>query len=66
MSETTMAGKTVAGVRYADSYDKGFSILFTDGTVLNISERMQAGAIVVTYNGQEVASERDMEGISNE
>lgn len=63
MSETTMAGKTVAGVRYRDSYYEGFSILFTDGTVLSICERMQAGAIVVTYNGQEVVSEKEMEDI---
>jgi hypothetical protein len=27
--------------------------------VLNISERMQAGAIVVTYEGQEVVNERE-------
>jgi hypothetical protein len=59
MSEVTMVGKTIAGVSYPDSTEHGFSLLFTDGTVLNISERMQAGAIVVTYEGQEVVNERE-------
>jgi hypothetical protein len=59
MSEITMLGKTIAGVSYPDSTENGFSILFTDGTVLNIYERMQAGAIVVKYQGQEVVNERN-------
>ena len=58
-NEVTMVGKTIAGVIYPDSTENGFSILFTDWTVLNISERMQAGAIVVTYEGQEVINERE-------
>ena len=58
-NEVTMVGKTIAGVSYPDSTENGFSILFTDGTVLNIYERMQAGAIVVKYQGQEVVNERN-------
>jgi hypothetical protein len=56
-NEITIAGKTVAGVSYPDSTEHGFSIMFTDGTVLNIRELMQAGAIVATYEGQEIQSE---------
>jgi hypothetical protein len=57
-----MLGKTIAGVRYPDQTGEGFSILFTDGSVLNIRERMQAGAIIVFYNEQEVScSEKDDE-----
>ena len=54
MSEITMLGKTIMGVSYANTTYKGFSILFTDGTVLKIAERMQVGEIVVTYNGNEL------------
>ena len=57
MNEETIAGKTVAGISYPNPWDEGFSILFTDGTVLNVRELRQAGQIVVTYNGQEVACE---------
>ena len=53
-NEVTLAGKTVAGVSYPDSCDEGITILFTDGSKLNVYERMQAGQIMVTYNGQEV------------
>lgn len=59
MTEVTMVGKTIAGVSYPDSTENGFTLLFTDGTQLNIFERMQAGAIVVTYEGQEVINERE-------
>ena len=57
MSEVTIAGKTVAGVSYPNPWNEGLTILFTDGTVLNIRERMQAGEIVATYEGQEIQSE---------
>jgi hypothetical protein len=57
MSEVTMVGKTIAGVNYANSTYKGFTLLFTDGTELNIYERTQSGEIVVTYEGQFVESE---------
>ena len=57
MSEITMVGKTIAGVNYANSTYKGFTLLFTDGTELNIYERTQSGEIVVTYEGQFVESE---------
>jgi hypothetical protein len=57
MNEVTIAGKTVAGVSYPNPWNEGLTILFTDGTVLNIRERMQAGEIVATYEGQEIQSE---------
>jgi len=57
-NQITLAGKTVAGVSYPNPWDEGISILFTDGTVLNVYERMQAGEIIATYEGQEIQSER--------
>jgi hypothetical protein len=56
-NQVTIAGKTVAGVSYLNPWNEGLTILFTDGTVLNIRERMQAGEIVATYEGQEIQSE---------
>ena len=60
-NQVTIAGKTVAGVSYPDPWDEGLTILFTDGTVLNIRERYQAGAIVATYEGHEIQSEAEAE-----
>lgn len=57
MSEVTMVGKTIAGVNFANTTYKGFTLLFTDGTQLNICERTQTGELVVTYEGQLVESE---------
>jgi len=56
-NEVTIAGKTVAGISYPNPWDEGISIMFTDGTVLNIRELMQAGEIIATYEGQEIQSE---------
>jgi hypothetical protein len=56
-NQVTIAGKTVAGVSYPNPWDEGISILFTDGTVLNVYERCQAGEIVATYEGQVISSE---------
>jgi hypothetical protein len=58
--EVTLAGKTVEGVSYFDPWFEGFTILFTDGSKLNICERMQVGEITVTYNGQELAYSREL------
>lgn len=55
-NEVTIAGKTVAGISYPDSEE--FSILFTDGTVLQVLERSQSGQIQVTYNGHLLADGR--------
>lgn len=41
-------GKTVARVDYFDDFGEGISLVFTDGSVLTINERMQAGAIDVS------------------
>jgi hypothetical protein len=57
--EETIAGKTVQGVSYPDPWGEGITILFTDGSKLHIYERMQAGQIMVEYNGQEVVYERE-------
>lgn len=57
--EATIAGKTVQGVSYPDPWGEGITILFTDGSKLNVYERMQAGQIMVEYNGQEVVYERE-------
>ena len=56
-NQVTIAGKTVAGISYPNPWDEGISIQFTDGTVLNIYERYQAGEIIATYEGQEIQSE---------
>lgn len=53
-NEVTMVGKTIAGVNFANTTYKGFTLLFTDGTQLNICERTQTGEIVVTYDGEEL------------
>lgn len=57
--EATIAGKTVQGVSYPDPWGEGITILFTDGSKLHIYERMQAGQIMVEYNGQEVVYEKE-------
>jgi len=41
-------GKTVARIDYFDDFDEGISVVFTDGSVLTINERMQAGMIDVS------------------
>jgi hypothetical protein len=43
MSEVLIAGKTVEGIKYPDPWGEGITIKFTDGSELNIYERMQAG-----------------------
>jgi len=40
-------GKTVARIDYVDDYDEGITLRFTDGSVLCVTERMQAGQIEV-------------------
>lgn len=54
-----LVGKTVAQVQYKDSYEGGVYIVFTDGTILNVHERMQAGEIRVMLNGEEVSHADD-------
>ena len=41
-------GKTVSRVEYVDDYDEGITLHFTDGSVLTVTERMQAGALCVS------------------
>jgi hypothetical protein len=57
-TEVLIAGKTVQDVKYADPWGEGITIRFTDGSELYIYERMQAGEIIVLFNGQEVAHGR--------
>ena len=40
-------GKTVAAVEYVDDYSEGITLRFTDGSLLAVFERMQAGQIEV-------------------
>lgn len=49
-----LTGKTIEAVSYPNPWDDGITILFTDGSKLHVYERMQAGQITVTYNGQEL------------
>ena len=58
--EVTLAGKTVAGVSYRDPWYEGITILFTDGSKLNVYERTQTGELIVKYNGQELVYEREL------
>ena len=61
MSEVLIAGKTVDPVKYPDPWGEGITIKFTDGSELNIYERMQAGEIMATYNDEQIIHERDFE-----
>ena len=49
-------GKTVARIDYVDDFDEGISVVFTDGSVLNVSESQQAGMLSVSgfINEQEL------------
>jgi len=40
-------GKTVARVEYVDDFGEGITLVFTDGSVLAVWERMQAGQLNV-------------------
>ena len=40
-------GKTVARVEYVDDFGEGITLHFTDGSVLTVCERMQAGQLEV-------------------
>jgi hypothetical protein len=42
-----LAGKTVERIDYVDDFGEGISVVFTDGSVLTVSERMQAGMLEV-------------------
>jgi hypothetical protein len=54
-----LIGKTVATVAYSDPWDLGLTITFTDGTVLNVRERKQAGEIEVDIDGRTVPFENE-------
>lgn len=60
-----LVGKTIATITYKNPWDKGLSITFTDGTSLNVYERMQAGEIQAwvteDHNGYEVQTVLDYE-----
>ena len=57
MTTENLVGKTVASVEYANPWDKGLTIIFTDGTKLEVNEEMQSGEINVVLNGQDVQSD---------
>jgi len=52
-------GRTVARIDYVDDFDEGISVVFTDGSVLNVSERQQAGQLSVSgfLNEQELEND---------
>ena len=52
-------GRTVARIDYVDDFDEGISVVFADGSVLNVSEAMQAGKLSVSgfINEQEITND---------
>ena len=52
-------GKTVARIDYVDDFDEGISVVFTDGSVLNVCEAMQAGMLSVSafINEEEITND---------
>jgi hypothetical protein len=52
-------GRTVARIDYVDDFDEGISVVFTDGSVLNVSESQQAGMLSVNgfLNEQELEND---------
>jgi hypothetical protein len=52
-------GRTVARIDYVDDFDEGISVVFADGSVLNVSEAMQAGMLSVSgfINEQEITND---------
>jgi hypothetical protein len=60
-AEVDMRNKTVESISYPNPWSEGITITFTDDSKLNVYERMQAGEIMVTYNGNEVIHDRDSE-----
>ena len=60
-TELDIAGKTVESISYTDPWSAGLTIVFTDGSKLNVYERMQAGEIIATYNDEIIIHERDFE-----
>ena len=42
-----LAGKTVERIDYVDDFGEGISVVFTDGSVLTVCERQQAGQLDV-------------------
>lgn len=55
-----LIGKTIQEIRFVDNADEGLIITFTDNTVLQVTERMQAGCIKVQVNGVVAKSEFDL------
>ena len=60
-TELDIVGKTVASISYPNPWLEGITIVFTDGSKLNVYERMQAGEIMATYNDEPIIHERDFE-----
>ena len=60
-TELNIAGKTVASISYPNPWSEGLTIVFTDGSKLNVYERMQAGEIIATYDDEPIIHERDFE-----
>jgi hypothetical protein len=52
-------GRTVARIDYVDDFGEGISVVFADGSVLNVSEAMQAGMLSVSGFINEQESNHD-------
>ena len=52
-----LVGKVVASVVYADAWNNGITLTFTDGTKLKVKELMQAGQIGVLLDNEELQSD---------
>jgi hypothetical protein len=57
MQLNNLVGKTVTAVQYADDWDLGVTLTFSDGTTFKVKEEMQAGTIGVYVNGEFMESE---------
>ena len=60
-TELNIVGKTVESISYPDPWSEGITIVFSDGSKLNVYERMQAGEIIATYDDETIVHERDFE-----
>jgi hypothetical protein len=53
----TLVGRTIIAASYEDQYERGLCLVLDNGNIVRVRELMQAGAIKVTLNGNEI--ERD-------
>jgi hypothetical protein len=56
MTFEDLVGKTVVSARHIDNDTKGVVLLFNDGTLLEVTEGMQAGQLSVWLNQEHCGS----------